>query len=67
MIDSSHRNVKICDPGRNNFDPHMAGNMKPPDLELIQSMKRASDTSPFPLSPGQLGAAQGLRAISSIY
>ena len=51
MIESSHRNVKISDPGQNNLDRHMAGYMKPPDLELIQRIKRALYMSPFPLVP----------------
>ena len=44
-------NSIIREPGRNNLDRHMAGNMKPPCLELIESINCASDMSPFPLVP----------------
>ena len=56
LIESSHRNVKISNTDRNNLDRHTAGNVKPPDLELIYSIKHASDMSRFPLLPrGPLG------------
>ena len=35
IIECLLRNVTISNPGRNNLDGHMPGNMKPPDLELI--------------------------------
>ena len=57
MMESLHRKVKISVPGRYNLGRHIAGNIKSPDLDVIQCIKRAPEMSPFPLVPsGPLGS-----------